>query len=195
MMGVGGGDGLGGGGDFFGVGGGGDGLGGGGDFFGVGGGDEGLGGGGDFFGDGRGGEGLGSGGAILGVGGDDGVGGFCDGGSWLLNTWKHLRPRIDTRRTPPRPDRLRLETPPEPPHRTFVSPDLITRLELPYSPMVLHRKRHRTNRALIRTTYSSLGSKPETTNSTFRRQEPQPNQPFTANTQASYGYQAGSVEL
>lgn len=29
-------------------------------------------------------------------------------GGWQLNTWKHLRHRIDTRHTPPQPGRLRL---------------------------------------------------------------------------------------
>ncbi|KAH0938205.1 hypothetical protein HID58_005666, partial [Brassica napus] len=38
-------------------------------------------------------------------------------GDWLLKTWKHLRHRIDTRRTPSQPDRLRLETPSEPSNR------------------------------------------------------------------------------
>ncbi|CAG7882855.1 unnamed protein product [Brassica rapa] len=40
------------------------------------------------------------------------------------DTWKHLNPRNDTRRNPPRPDLLRLETPPGPPHHTLVTPDL-----------------------------------------------------------------------
>ncbi|KAH0925101.1 hypothetical protein HID58_017357 [Brassica napus] len=80
-------------------------------------------------------------------------------GSRLQNTWKHLHPRIDTRRKLPQPDLLRLETPPESPHQTLVTPDLETRIKPPSSPVILHRKLNRTYRAFLRTTHSSLESK------------------------------------
>ncbi|KAL0658353.1 hypothetical protein Bca4012_078938 [Brassica carinata] len=80
-------------------------------------------------------------------------------GGWLLNTWKHLHPRIDTRRKPPRPDRLHLED-------AAGATSLYLRFagshnphQLPSSPVVLHRKRHRTYCALIKTTHSSLAIK------------------------------------
>ncbi|KAG2292396.1 hypothetical protein Bca52824_039065 [Brassica carinata] len=80
-------------------------------------------------------------------------------GGWLLNTWKHLHPRIDTRRKPPRPDRLHLEDAAgaTSPYLRFAGSH--NPHQLPSSPVVLHRKRHRTYSALIRTTHSSLGIK------------------------------------
>ncbi|KAL0669946.1 hypothetical protein Bca4012_032650 [Brassica carinata] len=80
-------------------------------------------------------------------------------GSRLQDTWKHLLPRIDTRRKPLQPDLLRLETPPESPHQTLVTPDLETYIKPPSSPVILHRKLNRTYRAFLRTTHSSLESK------------------------------------